>query len=169
MIKPRIIIVNDQDEIIGHKERGTLSREDIYRVSALWITNSKGDILLAQRKFTKSHDPGKWGPAVSGTLDEGETYESNILKEAEEEIGLRNILPTIGPKKHRKGEYNYFTQWYTLKLDRIEEDFVIQEEEVEQVKWFTSDELLEELSRHREKYLAGLEDIFTLFGTSHHS
>jgi len=36
----RIIIVSDQDEIIGHKERGTLVTEDIYRVAGLWVTNS---------------------------------------------------------------------------------------------------------------------------------
>lgn len=68
--KPKIIIVNENDEIIGHKARGTLEQLDIYRVSALWIKNSQGDILLAQRKFTKKHDPGKWGPAVAGTNDE---------------------------------------------------------------------------------------------------
>jgi hypothetical protein len=114
--KPRIVIVNENDEIIAHKERGTLIQKDIYRVSALWVKNFKGDILLAQRKFTKSHDPGKWGPAVAGTVDEGETYEQNIIKEAEEEIGLKNIRPTLGPKIRMTGEYNYFDQWYTLNL-----------------------------------------------------
>jgi predicted kinase len=96
--KERTIIVNDQDQIIGHKEPGTLLKEDIYRVSSLWVTNSKGDILLAQRKFTQKLDPGKWGPAVAGTVDEGETYESNIIKEAEEEIGLKDMRPALGPK-----------------------------------------------------------------------
>jgi len=60
MDKLRIVIVNDEDEIIGHKERGTLVKEDIYRVAALWVTNSKGEILLAQRQLGKRHDPGKW-------------------------------------------------------------------------------------------------------------
>ncbi len=110
-MKPRIVIVNDQDEVIAHKERGTLTKDDIYRVSALWVKNSRGDILLAQRKFTKSHDPGKWGPAVAGTVGEGETYKQNIIKEAEEEIGLRAIKPIPGPKVRMAGEYNYFDQW----------------------------------------------------------
>jgi isopentenyl-diphosphate delta-isomerase len=157
MPKSRIIIVNDQDEIIGHKERGTLTKEDIYRVSALWVKNTQGDILLAQRKFTKSHDPGKWGPAVAGTLDEGETYESNIIKEAEEEVGLKGIKPIPGPNIRVRGEYNYFDQWYTLVVDKPAEDFTIQEEEVEQVKWLTRAELEKELQEHPEKYLKGLK------------
>lgn len=157
MSKPRIVIVNDQDEIIAHKERGTLTKNDIYRASALWVKNSKGDILLAQRKFTKSHDPGKWGPAVAGTVDEGETCEQNIIKEAEEEIGLRNIKPVPGPKVRMTGEYNYFDQWYTLTVEKPAEDFIIQEDEVEQVKWFTRAELESELWNHPKKYLKGLE------------
>lgn len=153
----RIVIVNNQDEMIGHKERHSLEQGDIYRVAALWITNSQGDILLAQRKFTKSHDPGKWGPAVAGTVDEGETYDSNIVKEAEEEVGLKDIKPTLGPKRRIRDQYNYFCQWYTLKIDKPAEDFVIQEDEVERIKWFGREEFKEELRLHADKYLKGLD------------
>jgi len=157
MPKPRIVIVNENDEIIGHKERGTLVQSDIYRVSALWVKNSQGDILLAQRQLGKRHDPGKWGPAVAGTVDEGETYEQNIIKEAEEEIGLKDIKPIPGPKVRMTGEYNYFDQWYTFVIDKPGEDFTIQEEEVKQVKWFTRTELEKGLREHPEKYLKGLD------------
>ena len=52
----RIIIVDESDEVIGYKERGTLNPEDIYRVSALSVENSIGQVLLAQRKFTKKRN-----------------------------------------------------------------------------------------------------------------
>jgi isopentenyldiphosphate isomerase len=52
-----IPIVNLDDEIIGYKERSEITLQDIYRVSALWIENSKGEILLAQRGFMKKHNP----------------------------------------------------------------------------------------------------------------
>ncbi len=159
MSKLRIVVVNHQDEIIGHKERDALAQEDIYRVSALWITNSNGDILLAQRQLGKRHHPGKWGPAVAGTVDESESYEENIIKEAEEEVGLRNIKPQKSKKVRvtlATGDHNHFTQWYTLTLDKSAEDFLIQEEEVEQAKWFTRAELERELREHPEKYLKSL-------------
>lgn len=44
--------------------------KDIFRTASLWITNSNGDILLAQRKFDKKVDPGKWAEAVVGTVEE---------------------------------------------------------------------------------------------------
>jgi len=53
MSSAKIIIVNKNDKIIGYKERGTLKSSDIYRVSSLWIQNSQGKILLAQRSFNK--------------------------------------------------------------------------------------------------------------------
>lgn len=155
----RIVIVNDQDKVIGCKERGTIEPEDIYRVSALWLTNSKGDILLAQRQLGKRHHPGMWGPAVAGTVDEGESYDENIIKEAEEEIGLKDIKPQKSIRQRvtlATGDHNHFTQWYTLVVDKAAEDFTIQEEEVEQVKWFTRAELGKELLEYPEKYLKGL-------------
>ena len=70
MSKAKIVIVNENDEIIGSKERGTLNQSDIYRVSALWIQNSKGEILLAQRSFNKKrvleiHKAKKWSSFYS--------------------------------------------------------------------------------------------------------
>lgn len=152
----RIMLVNDQDEIIAYKERDELVKEDIYRVAALWVTNSKGDILLAQRKLTDDRDPGMWGPAVAGTVEENETYDSNVLKEAEEEIGLQDIELLLGPKHRFTGENNYFGQWFTYVIDKPAEDFTIQEEEVEQIAWFSRKELERDLIEHPEKYLKGL-------------
>lgn len=58
--KPKIIIVDKNDNVIGSKYREDLiPRKDIYRVSALWITNSKDEVLCTQRSFNKEHNPGK--------------------------------------------------------------------------------------------------------------
>ena len=155
-MRPKIIIVDEEDKIIGSKERGTLENKDIYRSSALWITNSQGHILLARRSLSKSHDPGKWGPAVAGTLEEGETHESNIIKEAEEELGLTHITPEKGLKIRVHSKYNYFCQWYTLTLDKELDAFTLQEEEVAEIKWFSREELTKELDAHPEMFLQGM-------------
>lgn len=95
----RIQIVNENDEYIGAKERSEIDHgTDIYRVSALWLINSLGQVLLAKRAATKDHSPGKWGPAVAGTVEESETYDENIRKEAKEEIGLVDANVTRSKK-----------------------------------------------------------------------
>ncbi|OGI75966.1 hypothetical protein A3C67_01195 [Candidatus Nomurabacteria bacterium RIFCSPHIGHO2_02_FULL_42_19] len=114
----KIPIVDKNDDVIEYRERNDQDANAIYRVSSLWIRNSKGEILLARRAFSKSHDPGKWGPAVAGTVEEGETYESNIIKEAEEELGLTNIQLVSGARLRKRTNYNYFVQQFSIVLDK---------------------------------------------------
>lgn len=163
MHEGKIIVVDENDKIIGYKERGTLNQSDIYRVSALWIQDSKGAILLARRKLNKKNDPGKWGPAVAGTNNKGESYESNIIKEAEEEIGLRNHHFQKFDKIRYSGKHNYFCQWFGLVIDKKLEEFTIQKSEVEQIKWFKKDKLLKELDGSPNNFLKSIKDYIDLF------
>lgn len=159
----KIIIVDENDNPVGLKERDEVLPEDIYRVSALWITNSKGEILLAQRALNKSHDPGKWGPGVAGTLEKNETYESNIIKEAQEELGLKNVKLEPGPKMRKASERNYFCQWYSLQLDRDVKDFDVLEEEVAGVRWISRENLVKEFKDRPEEFLSNVLQWLKLF------
>ncbi len=154
----RIPIVDENDDIIEYRERDNRDLNAIYRVSSLWITDTNGNILLARRAFNKSHDPGKWGPAVAGTVEEGETYEQNIIKEAEEEIGLKNIKPIFGIKKRRNTKWNYFVQDFLLTLPAGFSDFKIQEDEVAEIKWFSEEELKKELKENPDDFLKGIHE-----------
>jgi isopentenyldiphosphate isomerase len=153
MYKKKIIIVDKNDKILEHKYRKDVVQEDIYRVSALWIKNSQGDILLAQRSFDKKNDPGMWGVAVAGTVDKGETYEKNIIKETEEEIGIKNIDFVKTKKDRRSGKQNYFRQWFVSIIDKDIDEFNIQKEEVEAIKWFKKEKLIKELKTNPDKFL----------------
>lgn len=144
--------------------RGNIDAEhDYYRVSALWLTNLSGDILIAQRVLTKKNDPGKWGPAVAGTLEEGDTYETNIRKEILEEIGLSDIELSVGPKVLTTSPRHYFSQWFTASCDIPASDLKLQAEEVAQVAWISKDNLINDISTNPDRYLAGMIDTVNLF------
>ncbi len=147
------VIVDKNDVVIGAKRRAEIRSDEIYRVAALWITNSKGEHLLARRALTKAHNPGKWGPAVAGTVEEGETYESNIVKEAQEELGLTGLEITQRHKTFTQGEYTYFCQWYSAVVDRPVEAFRPATEEVAEIDWFSTERLREALREAPENYL----------------
>ncbi len=183
-----IPIVNRQDRIIGYKHRSEITEKtkDIYRVSALWLVNSQKEILLAQRKFDKVHNPGKWGPAVSGTVAKNENYLENIIKETKEEIGLnlgkclnckntgktQNLVSKIKqnaiPQKKNKYDFwqidklytsvnwLFFCQWYFLKADIELHEFIVQTEEVEQLKWISRKEFEMDLKEYPEKYITSM-------------
>ena len=53
----RIPIVDEQDEIIKIIDINDGQKGEICRVSALWIINEKGEVLLAQRSLRKRRDP----------------------------------------------------------------------------------------------------------------
>ena len=157
MEKKNIIIVDENDTIIGYKKREELNKSDRYRVSALRLTNTQWEILLAQRAFTKKKSPWQWWPAVAGTVEEGETYESNIIKEAEEEIGLTWYDFIQSKKREYIQIHTYRWQRFTVIVDKPIEQFVIQEEEVEQVKRFSKEELQQALYERPEEFLDSMQ------------
>lgn len=157
-------LVNEQDEIIGSKERTDLEySKDIFRTASLWIMNSKGDILLAQRKMDKKIDPGKWAEAVGGIVEGDDTYEQTALREAEEELGLKNIQITLGPKQFIDSSAKYFVQWYTAVVDYPIEKIIYQQEEIEQIAWISQEQFRQELISNPEKYIPAMAQMAALF------
>lgn len=159
----KIPIVDENDNIIRYKDREDRNSNDIFRITAIWVKDEDGNILLQQRKLNKKINPGKWGPSVSGTIEEGETYESNAYKEMEEEIGVKNFKLTEvrkifrEPKSGRK-----FVQLYTCVIPRNYE-LTSQEEEVEQLKWFSRQELLDIHNKNPNDFVDFMKDLIDIF------
>ncbi|MFB6088419.1 MAG: NUDIX domain-containing protein [Candidatus Aenigmatarchaeota archaeon] len=146
-------MVDSEDNTVTCKNRDEITPEDFYGVSALWIENSEGEILLARRSSDKRRDAGKWGPAVAGTVAEGESYEENIRREAREELGLKDVNFKDGPKVRIMEKQNHFVKWFRFKLDRSAGKFEIQDEEVQEVKWFSKGELKKLVENNPEKFI----------------
>lgn len=162
MSKTLYTVVDENDNAIGAKTKAEISREELYRVAALWIVNSRGENLLAKRSLSKSHDPGAWGPAVAGTVEEHETYEQNIVKEIDEEIGLQNLQLTTGPKIRIEGAYNYFAQYFIALVDLAPDAFKPRPGEVDEVRWFTTQELEKLLTTTPEMFTPSMHQYFGL-------
>jgi isopentenyl-diphosphate delta-isomerase len=150
----KIPIVNEQDEVIAYKEREETTREDIRRIVALYIFNEKHEALIAKRQSTKNIDPNLWGPSVAGTVDEGYDYDATVLKEAEEEVGLRNIQPIFLKKMfYETANARRFTGVYYCYVNSVETQFVLQVDEVAEVKWISLPDLEEWYSKNPEDFV----------------
>ena len=157
----RIPIVDENDEVIEYKDRDQTVPGDIIRITTIWITDGNGSILLAQRSFLKKNSPGLWGPAVAGTVEEGETYESNVYKELKEELGLEGLMLTpIEKSLYASRTGKKFCYFYKLQIPK-DTKFEIPKDEVEQVKWFSSEEFKEYLETKPEDFVHAM----TLFKT----
>ena len=147
-----LTIVDSNDSVIGSKDKDQLSLADIYRVARLLIINSNNELLLAQRAFVKEKDPGVWGLAVEGTVEANETYETNIRKEAQEEIGITLEELELGPKLRMHGKFNHWCQFFIARIDLKIDGLILQEEELEAVEWFDRTSLQQEVKLHPEKF-----------------
>jgi len=169
-METQVIIVDKDNNIIGHKSRSELTSEDIYRVSAVRITDENGKILLGQRALTKKKNPWKRWSSVAWTLELGETYESNIIKEIEEEIGIKMTLDQLQaqPIEYREWSWwknKYFGQWFVWIYDWEKSLLKKQDEEVEALKRFTKEELQQELENTPEKFLTSVSIKLEEFNT----
>lgn len=162
----RIPLVNEEDEIIGHKLAAERTSDDLYRVTGLWVTNEKGEILLAQRSFNRRTSAGCWGAPVAGTVEEGETYESNIIKEAEEELGISAMTFVSEVKSRRVSNHvyphQYFMQWYSVVVAR-DYPFVLDRKEMERVEWFSPEKVLSWYKEKPEEFITNFDQTIEYF------
>lgn len=156
------VVVDENDNVIGSKKRRDITKQEFYRVSALWLTDGHDKVMLARRSYNKNRHPGKWGPAAAGTVAVDETYDENIVKEVEEELGLKNIEFKLGPKVKIQLERSFFTQYYLAKIDpKTEINF--SKKEVAEVRWFNKKDLLKYFQDNPEEFVPNFSVWIDLF------
>ncbi len=159
-----IAIVDTDNKVIGRKARTDLHPDDIYSAATLWISDGKDRVLLSQRSFKKKNSPGKWGPSAAGTIEYDESYVSNVIKEAKQELGL-TIMPERlqkGPLKFNQGTRRYFAQSFIYTYEAKEDDFLLQNDEVVDVKWFTLSHIDDLLIKYPEMFTSSFADTWKL-------
>ncbi len=152
------IVVDEHDNIIQYKLRSSLATTDRIRVSAIWLTNPEGKVLIAQRAFHKSVDPGKWGPSAAGTVAKGESYEDNAYKELAEELGLTNIrLRFIKklPITRQEGEQR-FIAWFAGDVNEPSPRLVL-EDAVAATKWVDKTWLSADIAKNPDTYTPSVQ------------
>lgn len=158
-----ITVVDRNDKVIGSKERDSELSDDIYRVVCLWVENSKGEILLAKRASTKAHHPDKWCSAVTGTVAYDDSYDNTIQREAMEELGIVGVNFQKITKKFIQTRYKYFAQYYKVILDYDLNKFMLQDDEVAEIRWFSEIELWQMFLESPEKFVDSMPEVFKVY------
>lgn len=132
-------LVNENGEVVGQAPRSECHNNPklIHQVVHCWIFNNKGQFLWQQRSLKKKESPGKWDMSCGGHIPAGEEPLDGLIREVKEELGIENITPRFveryiqGNDKQTEMIYLYY-----LIINKKETEFVLQKDEVEQVKWF---------------------------------
>ncbi|CAL2103198.1 putative Nudix hydrolase YfcD [Tenacibaculum sp. 190130A14a] len=110
----------------------------------VWLYTKNQQILLQKRALTKKVFPGLWDISVAGHVAAGEKIDVAALREVYEEIGFKvasENLHKIGTRKHMVNHSNgiidnEFHHVYISELTENIDNLIIQEEEVDQLKLF---------------------------------
>ena len=158
------------DPITGEPTGGHVSRVEMYaqklwcRTTNIFVLNSHGEILCHQRSLDKENFPGAWSTHFGGHVGKGESFKISALKEIEEEIGLAvKSFQLIPWRTSKKEEQRIWVRDFVTVYDGALEDLVPQQEEIQDIKWFTAEEVLAVLDADLEAgnitpWMAGTHD-----------
>ena len=161
--KEFVTLVDENDNVIGKKDRDLLTDDDRWRVVSIWVTNPQGDILIAQRGLTKKLGAGLWSCAAEGTVEHPDSYEQTANREIVEEVGVAaNLEPThVGNFLWSFGKRA--CMGFKGVIDLPIEAFKIPKDEVEAIQWIKPYKLWEEVETRPEKFISHFKSFKELF------
>ena len=151
-------IVDEVGNVIGQAPRSRChgNPELIHRTVHVVVYHPDGRILLQKRSMDKDIQPGKWDTAVGGHLDAGETFDDAVLRELEEELGFETSLDKlthIADLKIRNSIESENIKVFSLTGDG---PFHFQEEEIDELKYWSIDELKQAICKSPEIFTPNL-------------
>lgn len=133
---------NKTGKILTHIEARDLNnvpKENYISVVGVIIINDKNEILLQKRSRTKRVNPSKWG-ICGGKVDLGETPLEAGVRETLEEIGIvlnKEELEFLSMDTNGKLHFTVYCVRKNVLIDKCK----LQQEEVEEIKYFKIEEL----------------------------
>ena len=134
-------VVNDQDQVIDRLPRSEVhARNLLHRSVHALVFDSNQRVFLQLRNDDRDCDPSLWDSSVGGHLQAGEDYDHAIIREAQEELGIKlNTTPTRLFKLQASRETAYEFCWvYHVMNDG---PFQLDANEAADGKWFSEREI----------------------------
>ena len=171
-------------DIVDRQGRPTgkiISREEAHRdgvrhrTAHLWIVRKSDDdwqILMQKRSMEKESFPGFYDTSSAGHIPAGVEPVPSALRELQEELGIEASpsqlqyagmflneyeMPFHG-KLFRDNEVTFLYVYHSDEPVRIEE-LKLQEEEVDEVRWFDLEEVREEIKTSRKRFCVPTEGL----------
>lgn len=150
-------VLNENGEFTGEVETRECCHEKglWHRAVYGFIFNQNEEVLLQKRSRTKKLWPGLWDITTGGHVLAGEFGEQALIRELKEELGIEikqnEIRYLVGSTSTNvKGNIvnNHFNECYIITKEIDTEKIQLQKEEVEEIKWFSKQEILERINNN---------------------
>ena len=120
----------------------------------VFILNSKKEVLLQKRSATKLHHPNKWALCSGHVEGFDEDFECAAIRELKEELGLdvsKEELSLIDTKEMVDNHNDkHITKYYIFYTDKNSDEFILQKEELSEVKWYNLEEVIKMMENKDE-------------------
>lgn len=155
-----IDIVDENNNLTGKAFPKNIVHEKgyIYREVIGIIVNEKKEMLIQKRAQNKKDKAGLW-ELCCGHVSANEVPEKSMVRELEEEIGLKveelKFLRIERLNEHNEDRtrfHNVFSYIYLIRTNKKENEFVLQKDEVSNVKYILIDDLKKEFIKNKEKF-----------------
>lgn len=152
-------VVDENNNVTGEKVEYEKAHLDgiCHREVGAFIFNNKNEILMQKRSSIKKQHPNTWA-ICAGHVDLGESPEDGMLREIQEEIGVKFNKEDLeyGFLEKRCEEFpnrinNCFSYTYYIKSDLRIEDCKIELSELSELKYFTLDEFKDMIKTNSPK------------------
>lgn len=150
-----VILVDTHDTPVGQMEKMEAHMKgELHRALSVLIFNSKGEVLLQQRAYSKYHTPGLWSNTACSHPRPDEDSLQAATRRLREEMGftteLHESFDFIYKAHFDNGliEHEYDHVFFG-KFDGIPE---INPEEANDFKWVSLIELMEDMRSKPDKY-----------------
>ena len=118
------------------------------------VIERDGKFLFGKRAHWKTVAPGYWCP-ISGHIEEGESEEEAVIREAQEEIGV-SVIPLRKITESDTHDGKIRLHWWLTKIQAGEPALV--SDENSQLRWVSPDQFFE-LKPSFEEDLAIIRDL----------
>jgi isopentenyl-diphosphate delta-isomerase len=161
-----VILVNEQDEVIGQMEKMEAHEKAIlHRAFSVFILNDKNEIMLQQRAHSKYHSPLLW---TNTCCSHQRIHESNIeagKRRLKEEMGFETELKELFHFIYKAPFDNGLTEH---ELDHVmigyfNDEPLINSEEVESWKWMAIGDIKQDMQENSDQYTIWFKIIFNEF------
>ncbi|KQT35947.1 isopentenyl-diphosphate delta-isomerase [Chryseobacterium sp. Leaf405] len=150
-----VVLVNPEDKVLGLMEKQQAHINGLlHRAFSVFLFNTKGEMLLQKRASEKYHSPLKWTNAVCSHPRIEETYLKGAKRRVKEELGIDVELSEKFDFIYKADVGNGL---WEHELDHVfvgifEDDFDLNKDEVEEVKYISVDDLDREIHENPENF-----------------
>ena len=139
--KEIIEVVDREGRVVGAAPRDCVHGDNrlLHRVVHVLVCDAGNRLLLQKRSLNKKVAPGRWDTSVGGHVDCGEAIEDAMLREMEEELGIRPDMPCYAYQYIHTN--NVESELVFTYICRYDGPIRFNPEEIDAVKFWTTAEI----------------------------